>query len=117
MKWTKLLRPETKVQLLLNHRKQEPLKGTKGEIDFEPVCKLFVPWADGTWLLTECDADGLAFGLADLGYPELGYVSLDELAELRGPGGLHVEEDLHFTAKMTLSRYAEAAQHDGYIRA
>jgi hypothetical protein len=117
MDWTKLLRPETRVQLLLNHRKQEPLKGTEGEIDFEPVCKLFVPWAGGTWLLTECDADGLAFRLADLGYPELGYVSLDELAELRGPGGLHVEEDLHFRAKMTLSQYAEAAQRDGYIRA
>ncbi|WP_288484828.1 DUF2958 domain-containing protein [uncultured Novosphingobium sp.] len=113
--WAKLLRPETRVQLLLNHRKQEPLKGTKREIDFEPVCRLFVPWAAGTWLLTECDGDGLAFGLADLGYPELGYVSLDELAELRGPGGLTIEEDVYFKAKMTLSRYAEKARHEGHI--
>jgi hypothetical protein len=117
MEWTKLLRPETRVQLLLNHRKQEPVKGTKGEIDFEPVCKLFIPWAGGTWLLTECDPDGLAFGLADIGYPELGYVSLDELAELRGPGGMTVEEDKHWTAKMPLSRYAEEARREGCIRA
>lgn len=115
--WAKLLRPETRVQLLLNHRKQAPLKGTKGEIDFEPVCKLFVPWAGGTWLLTEVDEDGLAFGLADLGYPELGYIALCELAELRGPGGLKIEEDLSFKASKTLSEYAAEAQREGFIRA
>lgn len=117
MEWTELLRPESRVQLLLNHRKQQPLKGTAGEMDFEPVAKLFVPWGAGTFLLTECDADGLAFGLADVGYPELGYISLCELAEIRGPGGLRVEEDLHFKATMPLSRYASEAKAAGHIRA
>lgn len=117
MEWTELLRPESRVQLLLNHRKQAPLKGTRGEIDFPPVCKLFVPWGAGTFLLTEVDDQGLAFGLADVGYPELGYISLDELAEIRGPGGLKIEEDLHFTADKPISAYAEEARSAGHIRA
>lgn len=115
--WTKLLRPEARVQLLLNGRKQAPLKGTKGEIDFEPVTKLFVPWGAGTFLLTEVDEDGLAFGLADVGYPELGYISLNELAEIRGPGGLQIEEDIHFAADKPLSKYADEARREGHIRA
>jgi hypothetical protein len=47
------------------------------------------------WYLMEYDSeDNLAFGLCDLGmgYPELGYVSLDELAE----GGF-VQRDNYFT--------------------
>jgi hypothetical protein len=119
MEWTKLLRPESRAQLLLNHRKQLPLKGTSQEQDFTPAAKIFVPWGAATFLLSEVDGDGLAFGLSDLGFgsPELGYISLCELAELRGPGGLTVEEDIHFKPKMTLSEYAEAARRDGHIRA
>ena len=52
-------------------------------LDFKPVVKLFTPDAQCTWLLTEIDEDtDLAFGLCDLGMgePELGYVSLIELA-------------------------------------
>ncbi|MBT0671292.1 DUF2958 domain-containing protein [Novosphingobium profundi] len=119
MQWTELLRPETRVALLKNYKEQEPLKGTRREVDFEPVCKLFVPWGAATFLITECDGDGLAFGLSDLGFgtPELGYISLDELAEIRGPGGLRVEEDLHWKPKHTLSHYAADARSAGRIRA
>ena len=119
MDWKDLLRPESRVQLLLNARKQAPLKGTRREQDFEPVCKLFTPFGAATWLLTECDSDGLAFGLADLGFgtPELGYISLDELASVTGPGGLHIEEDLHFKATKPLSDYADEARSAGQIRA
>lgn len=119
MQWTDLLKPETREQLLANHKAQEPKKGTGEEIDFEPACKLFVPWGAGTFLLTECDASGLAFGLSDLGFgtPELGYISLDELAELRGPGGLTIEEDIHFQAAGKLSEYADKARTEGTIRA
>lgn len=64
-------------------------------LDFEPVVKLFTPDGNATWLLTEFNPDyeGLAFGLCDLGLgePELGYVSLTELAELRGPLGLPIK--------------------------
>ncbi len=51
------------------------------------------------------------FGLCDLGmgFPELGYVSLFELATVRNTLGLHMERDLHFKADKALSQYAEEA--------
>ena len=117
MDWTELLRPETRVALLKNYKEQEPRKGTSREVDFFPVCRLFVPYGAATFLITECDADGLAFGLADMGFgtPELGYISLCELAEVRGMNGLRVEEDLNWTADHTLSQYAAKARASGHI--
>lgn len=115
----RLLGVEAAQQLLANHKEQLPLKGTRGERDFEPVCKLFLPWTSGTWLLTEMDDEYLAFGLADLGFgtPELGYISLDEIWDVKGPGGLRVERDIHFRATKPISAYATAARQDGRIRA
>lgn len=119
MNLIELLGPQAAQQLLANHNEQEPLKGTRQERDFEPVCKLFLPWTSGTWLLTEMDDDGLAFGLADLGFgtPELGYISLDEIWEVVGPGGLRVERDIHWKATKPLSAYATEARQQGRIRA
>jgi hypothetical protein len=70
------------------------------DIDFTPVVKLFTPDAQCTWLLTELGLDDIAFGLCDLGLgcPEIGFVSMREIRELRGPLGLPVERDLHFDA-------------------
>ncbi len=89
------------------------------EIDPCPVVKLFTPDAGATWLLTELDPSDpdRAFGLCDLGlgFPELGYVSLVELAAVRGRFGLPVERDLHFTADRPLSDYADAARRRGRI--
>lgn len=115
--WRNLIRPETLAQLQANYREQAPLKGTRRERDFAPCAKLFVPWGAATFLLTECDEDGLAFGLSDLGFgsPELGYISLDELAEVRGPGGITIEEDLYWTARKTLNQYADEARRKGRI--
>ena len=82
-------------------------------IDFEPVVKLFTPYGNATWLLTELNPDiDLAFGLCDLGLgqPELGYVSLLELAAVRGPLGLPLERDLHFAPTRTITAYAELAR-------
>ncbi len=83
--------------------------------------KLFTPWANATWLLTELspDDEDIAFGLCDLGLgtPESGYVSLAELRNLRGPGGLTVERDLSFKADKTLQGYADEAHASGYVRA
>ena len=90
-------------------------------LDFEPVVKLFTPDGNATWLLTELNPDiDLAFGLCDLGLgePELGYVSyvsLLELAAVRGPLGLPLERDLYFTPTRTLSAYAELAREHGRI--
>jgi hypothetical protein len=105
-------------QLLANGRAQRAAIDQDAEaLDFEPVVKLFTPDAQCTWLLTEIDADGVAFGLCDLGMgePELGYVSLIELRTVRGPLGLPAERDLHFDADKTLSAYAEVAREHGRI--
>ena len=84
-----------------------------GAIDFEPVVKLFTPDGNATWLLTELDQTGeyLAVGLCDLGLgePELGYVSLHELAAARGPLGLPLERDLSFTPTRTIAAFAGLA--------
>ncbi len=77
------------------------------------IVKLFTPDAQCTWLLSElypADPD-VAFGLCDLGmgFPELGDVRISELAALRGPYGLPVERDVHFTATKALSEYASEA--------
>jgi len=86
-----------------------------------PVVKLFTPWTDCTWLLTDLDTDDddIAAGLCDLGFhePELGCVRLSEIKSIRGPAGLRVERDLHFVAKKTISEYAQEARAAGAIRA
>jgi hypothetical protein len=58
-----------------------------------------------------------AFGLCDLGLgsPELGWVSLPELAKIRGRFGLRVERDYFFVADRPLSAYADAAHAAGRI--
>ena len=95
-------------------RRADGLPRERGCIDHYPVVKLFTPDAGCTWLISELDPEepDIAFGLCDLGmgYPELGYVSLAELASVRGPMGLPVERDLHFTATHPLSVYAHAAR-------
>lgn len=89
------------------------------EHDFVPVVKLFTPDAGATWLLTEIDPgdEDTAFGLCDLGLgcPEIGYVSLSELATVRGRLGLPVEGDFAFCADKPLSGYADAAHTAGRI--
>jgi Protein of unknown function (DUF2958) len=111
----KLLTAAQRTKLLENGNRQRATIDTDREpIDFYPVVKLFTPDANATWLLTELvpeDPD-LAFGLCDLGvgFPELGYVRLSELEQLRGPLRLPVERDRHFTASQTISQYAEAAR-------
>ena len=88
-------------------------------IDPQPVVKLFTPDAGATWLLTELDPSEAdrAFGLCDLGLgcPELGYVSITELASVRGRLGLPVERDLYFTANRPLSEYAAEAHRRGRV--
>lgn len=111
MDWTELLRPETRIQLLKNHKEQEPRKG-RNEIDFEPVCRLRIAGTDMQWLLTECDGEGMAFGLAQIQVAELGSVWLPEVADLDLPG-MVVEEDTGFVPTMTLSGYAQKARSNG----
>lgn len=101
---------ELRAQLLDNGRQSLADEG----FDPPPVVKLFTPDAGATWLLTEIDPDDEdhAFGLCDLGlgFPELGYMSLAELATVQGRLCLLVARDLHFTASKVLSAYAREAR-------
>lgn len=83
--------------------------------DHPPVVKLFLPGSGCIWLLSELDPEepSIAFGLCDLGlgFPEMGYVGLEELEELRHPiFELPVEADNSFKGKYPLTVYADAAR-------
>ena len=103
-------------QLLSNGRKQANVKGTKQEIDFKPVVKLFILGSQAKWLLTEIEPSNLdiAFGLCDLGmgFPELGYVSLSEFADVEKNLGVRIEYDRTFKADKTLSQYKDDARRN-----
>ena len=100
-----------------------------GEARDDVVVKFFTPWANATWFIssgTPLDAvngepfEGYAeevtngadfsgvkdwhlFGFCDLGdrrSAELGYVMLSEIESLKGPYGLKVERDSHFTGSL-----------------
>ena len=69
-------------------------------------CKLFNPYGNGTWFITEFDGEDTLFGYAKIHEGELGYISLKELEELPAyilgrwnheiPG---IELEKHFTKK------------------
>ena len=112
-----LITVEQRVVLLANGRESSE----NPDFDPAPVVKLFTPDAGATWLLTEIDPDDHdhAFGLCDLGLgmPEIGWVSLDELATVRCGLGLPIERDLSFRAEKRLSAYARDARLAGRIAA
>lgn len=109
-----LLTPDQREQLLAN--------GRQSGGDHVPVVKFFNPVGIGTWLATELDADGdTLYGSAQLnGAPELGSFSLEELATLELPFGMHIERDRFFylfTGTYPISAYAEAAYERDSITA
>jgi len=83
------------------------------------ILKLFNPCGAGTWYITEYDPGyKLAFGFTDLGDPEmaeLGYVSIQELENYRGPLGLGIERDMHFGYEHTLAEVMDAVKSGGHI--
>ena len=81
--------------------KQLPgLRATDDQIDPVAVVRFFNPCGIGTWWAVEFDPEtGIFFGKADLGFPELGSFSLEELESYKGPLGLGIERDLYFTQK------------------
>ena len=77
-----------------------PPLGSQDGKGFDAIAqvKYFTPDANWTWYATEYDPEervffGLVIGLEQ----ELGYFSLDDLEAARGPLGLPIERDLHFT--------------------
>ena len=89
--------------------KADRSKLIKNHVDKKPVAyvKFFNPVGIGTWYISELDPDtNIMFGLCDLGFPELGYVSMDELEqtelqmELLGSYYTYrIERDLYFEPK------------------
>lgn len=105
------------ILLTSQHRDRLLANGREPDADHAPVVKFFNPFGAGVWLATELDTGGdIMFGLADLGYPELGFWSFDELRYLRLPFGLEIERDLHFASDLPISIWAEAARETGSIR-
>ena len=71
-----------------------------GNDDPIALLKFFTPDSSWTWYLCEYQPDDrLAWGLVIGHERELGYFSLEELEEVRGPMGLPIERDLHFKSK------------------
>ena len=95
------------------------LASNKGDANVDkPYLKLFSPIGGATWLITEIVDEDTLFGLCDLGmgFPELGYVSLQELESIELPFGLKIERDMFFTPDKTLSEYTELArQHQRIV--
>ena len=61
--------------------------------------KFFTPDSSWTWYASEFDGEDIFFGLVSGMEVELGYFSLKELEEVKGPLGLPIERDLHFEPK------------------
>ena len=77
------------------------LKENRGKSS-NAIIHIFNPYGTGDWWLSEIDEDGIAFGLCDLGFPELGYVSMSELENIKikvGKYELPLEVDQCFTPK------------------
>ncbi len=69
----------------------------------DPLChiKLFTPDANFTWYIIEVSIDeNLCYGYVKGLENELGYFSLDEIADIRGSLGLPVEIDSSFTPRL-----------------
>jgi len=73
--------------------------------DVKVPLKLFNPMGMGTWYITEMDQEtGLMFGWCDLGFPELGYVDMNELETVQLPMGMKIERDIHWDGNTTLAQ-------------
>lgn len=116
----KFLTKALREKLIKNHYNTKAIHA-----DFYPVVKFFNPCGIATWLITELDPEtdimyGLCYtvyGLRYIGdYPELGYVSLNELSKVKCPPfGLNIEREKYWTPTMTLREYADDAKKKGFI--
>lgn len=81
-----------------NRKDLPPLYAQDGKgDDAVAYVKFFTPDSNWTWFATEFDQDDMFFGLVQGLETELGYFTLSELQSARGPLGLPIERDLHWT--------------------
>src|SRR3990170_947200 len=76
--------------------KLPPLYSTENDPDPLVVCKFFSPTSNWTWYATEFDGKDTFFGWVVGFEKELGYFSLTELENVKGPFGLGIERDMYF---------------------
>ena len=98
-------------------REQLRRNGRRGE-DHVPVARLVAPYNKWSWLLVSQDPEDpdkvLCLADLDIGQPEIGYVSLSQLADddIRG---IVIELDDTATLDKPLSWYASRARKSGKI--
>ena len=89
-------------------REQLPqLYSQEHESDPLVICKFFTPDSQWTWYPFEFDGEDVFFGWVVGLERELGYFRLSELLHARGPLGLALERDIHFSP-MRLSQVKQA---------
>lgn len=106
------------MELFTKEQREQLLKNGQPENrdkDHPPVVHLTLPGTNCEWLLSELDPENptIAFGLCDLGmgFPEMGYVDLEELQSLSvGPFGFSVFCNPLFEGKYPLSVYWKASK-------
>ena len=101
-----------KMKLLTKSIEKKLIQQWGGATTDKPYLKLFNPCGSSTWLISEYNPEErMFFGLCDLGHgtPELGFVSLDELLEIKLPYGLKIERDMYWKPERTLLEYYELA--------
>ena len=77
-----------------------PIYATENESDPVAAVKWFAPGTSWSWYVLEYDPqEQLCFGLVEGHETELGYFGLMEIENIRGPMGLPVERDLHWSPK------------------
>ena len=81
-------------------RKFPPLESTDGENpkNIKIPCKFFLPGTVWTWWPFEYDGIDTFFGLVHGETEELGYFTLDQLRQRKGPMGTRVERDKFFSS-------------------
>ena len=81
-------------------KKRLPALGSTAE-QKDPVVqvKFFCPWNHWTWYAYEYDGKDIFFGFVKGDFDEFGTFSLSELESIKGPMGLTVERDIHFTPR------------------
>ena len=90
------------MQLITKSNNVPALYSTENTKDPMVRVKLFTPWTGWTWLITEYSEDeklafGFVYNAAEPDCAELGYISIEELESVKGPMGLKIERDIHWT--------------------
>lgn len=80
-----------------DHREQLLANGPQNGRDHVSVVKSFNPVASAHGSRPSLMETMTCFGLAELGFSEIGSFSLEELATLELPFGMHIERDRFFT--------------------